>query len=237
MLIAFLPLNALANPISGVSNTTVGANVFDMNGMEVTVNLASGGSETVTWINNEAAGTGWTLQYVGTDTSTVFIPGGTVLDWQLTFDPGYNDAIENMTIDAYANERVFFDIVLQPEITPGSDSGLWGPTLAGYATSGTVGPGTPYAPTGELYGAPFYWEFRDALLLQGQAAPFPQHDLFEILYFDFVRGGLTSGLQDNFQFAVDTDLVEGTEIPEPTTMVLFGLGLLGLSAVGRRKNQ
>ncbi|MCG8638900.1 MAG: PEP-CTERM sorting domain-containing protein [Desulfobacterales bacterium] len=247
LVVGLLPLKALANPINTVSTSVVGNNIFDMNGMEVTVTLSDGTVETDTWYNNSAGGTGWSISYGGTNTSTM------ALDWSLTTND--TTTINNITIDAYANERVFFDKVWRyapgdtSEGTFGSESGLWGPTLLyGLDTSGTVLADSVFLPTGEQYDEAdsyaYYWAFSQALTLNAYPSTSPQpspdeQDLFEVLYIDFVQNNLQevigTGLNGTFQFAVDTDLVAGTEIPEPSTMILFGIGLLGLGAVGRRK--
>ncbi|MCG8552033.1 MAG: PEP-CTERM sorting domain-containing protein, partial [Desulfobacterales bacterium] len=243
------PISAFANPVDAISTSQVGVNPFDMDGMSVTVQYldTSGALQTETdrWSNNMAGGTDWSLTFNGTNT------GSFGLDWVLSADNGAS--IQNITIDAYAEQRTVFDIVFRypgaptDEGTFGSSSGLWGPSLqTGTDQSGTVAADSVFLPTGEEYDGieqnAFYWAFTGEVLLNTYPSSSPQpteQDLFETLYLDFVRDAnqavLGDGMASSFQFAVDTDTIAGREIPEPTTMLLFGFGLLGLSAVGRKK--
>jgi len=61
--------------------------------------------------------------------------------------------------------------------------------------------------------------------------------LFGSLYIDFLSVTGAS-FADTLTFRADTDFVAGREnpVPEPGTMLLFGLGLLGIGAVGRKKS-
>ncbi len=235
-----LPTGAFSNPITGISNYNVGGDPHDMDGMEITVELVNGTTETSTWDNNIASGTGWSLSYSGNYTGHTY--PGPALNWELLVTPGSSTGgIKNITIDAYANQEVFFDIVYSSEETIGSKVGLWGPTYyRTYASSGVVAAGATYIPTSETFGQAFFFDFKNPIFVQGQSAPALQ-DLYEILYIDFLFDGSGNALAGGaamttkFNLAVDTDYVDGS-VPEPATILLFGLGLLGMSAVSRRKS-
>jgi len=135
------PVNAFANPIDAVSGRQVGLNAYDMNGMEITVTLANGSTETVDFINNSAEGAGWAigngwkLDFTGTNTGSD--------DWVLNAS---GSGIQNITINAYAEGRLVFDIInrygnyVAPPTDPSTadpnkysnDNKIWDPTNPGY---------------------------------------------------------------------------------------------------------
>jgi len=57
-------------------------------------------------------------------------------------------------------------------------------------------------------------------------------DLYSFPNYRLIAGGRTGGAFAN----IDLDNIRvGNPIPEPTTILLFGIGLLGMAGVGRRK--
>jgi hypothetical protein len=231
LVLLILPGAALSTPISSVSTYTVGK--ADMNGMQVTINFADGKNASATWGQlgpdlYGVAGEDWSLTYNGDDTQGWDdINKNFLFDWTLAT----TKKINSFTINALPGNTVF-DIVFYPELTANSSGGIWYPNgAAGSATSGTAGP--------DLFNAQFYWEFTDPVNILGQD---PLYDLYSTLYIDFTNKGTTTGFtsyQDNngniknFQFIVDTDNV--TPVPEPATMLLFGIGLLGMGLAGRKR--
>ena len=225
-----MPVFAFSTTIDAVSSYVVGGNPHDMDGMEVTVHFDGGGTETVTWNSNIASGVGWSLGYYPSTGNTGGSITPTFLDWK--FSTEGNTLVDKFVINAYANQRVFFDINFFNPNTPGSSNGFWAPNIDAASSGGSESNAGRSPSDGNYftkdYGAEFDWEFTNPLAYQTAGNIFG--DIYEMLIIDF-----TSAFSGDFLFGVDTDLRAGTEIPEPSTMLLFGVGLLGLGAVGRRK--
>lgn len=66
----------------------------------------------------------------------------------------------------------------------------------------------------------------------GLAGAVPLGDLFYTMTIEFARPGMDLA---SFSFFQDTDLAARSPVPLPTTVVLFGSGVLGLLARGRRR--
>ncbi len=240
MVTLIFPTAAFSTPYS-IDNfpitTAIGSS--DMDGMEVTITWSGGGQTTASW-NSGVSGTGstgdnWRLNFTGFDTSTM------KLEWELFTDR----AIDSFTINAVTG-NVFFDIIEDGTTgnTSGSLTGFWGPNADTWNPAASAMSGTTNSTDSTFlkdYGAQFYWEFSNPGYLS-TASSFPDpaidpHDLFSMLYIDFLDGsGNDSTFTGTFNMGVDTDKVEGVSpVPEPAAMLLFGLGLLGISAAGRRK--
>ncbi len=216
ILVAFLPFKAFSTPISivGVKDHSVSGDL--MAGMEVTVKF-EGSATTETFIyaatgfqSGAAAGNGWSLSGVGSDTylSTFewSFDATTEIDWfQINSLPGYT----------------VFDIIWQPDFTPNSFYGYWQEN--GFNSDGTT------TDTDIRNGIEYTWTFDNQIYIEGSTPP-GEGDLFSLFKVDF-----TDPFSGRFSFELDTDITADHPVPEPSTMLLFGLGLLGIGALGRRK--
>lgn len=209
---------------NGTTNVTTALTGFQtygdmMDGMSVTAYFAGGGSETRSWTDTGSGaggvtGTGWTLAESG-DTY-----GGY---WTLTA----TSAIASIFIDAGTGDTVFDRTFSPYPGTSGSANG-WDFSIVGVNN----------------------WDitatYRDVVALQGSD---PVGDLFRTLTISFGSGSFGPGADTlavgaasaMLTFVADTDNlsisgdIRPEPVPEPTTMLLFGSGLVGLAAVGRRK--
>lgn len=245
LLILMFPAIAFSTPYSIVSVDSDEVGSILMGGMEVTIGWHDGNSEKFTWASTGvggvsgtgASGEEWSLNFNGSNTSTL------ALDWKLTT----SDAIDSFTINTIPG-NVFFDIIydLSSADTPGSDNGFWGPNFESAdnasATSGTFGPKISFDkayPDDQVpYGAEFDWAFSNPGYLSTSSSfqdpANNPHDLFSKLLIDFTN---PSGFTGVFNFGVDTDKVTGVNpVPEPATMLLFGIGLLGITGIGRKNS-
>jgi len=225
--------NLSATPIYAVEDNAISGS--DMAGMLVTVVLENE-TQTSTWQdfggNNGGAGNNtWTLGFNGSSTwfSNNIDDGETdpsLEDRNAYWEFSTNSAVSSFTINAIA-ANIVFDIfaILDNDAAPtgfanseGSADGWWQEnshqrTDSRGSVTGTNG---------------FQWVFSNPIAVGSEPAA---GDLYGSLAITF-NNPFTGTGADLFQFGVDSDRV--APIPEPTTIVLFGLGLLGLASMSRR---
>ena len=192
-------------------HTTTG---YDMTGMEVTVNYSTGGSELVSWdaggVGTGAIGTDWSLTMNDPALSTFYHS-----HW--VFDTSGNALIESIVLNGFAH-NIIFDNDIDNMGTPGSD---WGIPLQ-----------TDYYATATSYTGNINVTYFGDVAISGTTA---FGDIFQGMSIQFADDAFGAG--DTFTFYQDTDNIVDP-VPEPGTILLFGVGVLGLvgSRVWRKKS-
>lgn len=212
--------NVTGTPWATNGISSVGTYGDTMAGMEISVLFDNGMTESATWTTKGsksgfAAGTGWSLAI---DNGSTYINSTHFSPWIFAVDA--ETTIAQITIDAGIGNTVFdavktyaSDPVNYPN-TAGSESG----SPFSYYNS------LDLFDTAALYSGP--------VALIGEA---PVGDIYRYLTLDF---GI--GINDaTVQFSADTDTLTGelSPVPEPSTMLLLGSGILGVTGAMRRKRK
>lgn len=202
--------------VNGVEQWATTGNKMD--GIRVTAYFGTT-SESVLWADNTGAvGTGWSL--------TMPLPNGYNDNtwysdaWWILSNSGGPAlpplALTSLVIDGRPGNTVF-DTILNLnyrdngiENSPGSENGR--SVVADYNISDTLNVAAQYG-TRVFVNGTFY------------------DDLYQTITFDFAQGLQT---RQSFWFALDTDNVN--PVPEPATMLLFGIGAMGIAAFRKRKD-
>ena len=178
-----------------------------MDGLEVTVTFASGGSETRSWADTGfqsggVAGTGWSLNLTG-DTF--------VEDWEFSS----TEFVTGITLNGL-NAFTVFDI--EPADNPGAAD-----------TPGSAAGRTWECLTGACDVA--FVNYRFQVAVGGNPA---QGDLWQVVEIDLRSANDGRGIRD-FTFGQDTDNdARLNPIPEPGTLLLIGSGV---AALARRRRK
>lgn len=202
-------------------------------GLQVTANFANGQSDILTWALPPASSPyASLLNFAGVAGSSAggwsLMASGNTFAGLWYFDGG-NSAITSMTIKG---SNIAFDRTLPNPGTTGSfqghdfapDLGVAGSNIFKYGDGFTDDP------------AGWTATYSDAIGLNGAS---PLGDLYGGLTITFGTGGYSG----NFSFLQDTDTFVpgtttgggGTSVPEPSTLLLLGSGMVGLAATRIRK--
>ena len=179
-----------------------------MDGMLVTASFMDGASETLAW-GTTGAGTGGVF---GTGWSLV-ASGDTFNAFAWSFTNDGAGVLTGLTLDGVPG-LTLFDTSFGGAF--GTDDSFFGRDFATNLNEDALIVATYRQPVG-VNGAP------------------PVGDLYHVLDVDF-SGMSNGGTRESFLFSQDTDNdARITQVPEPGTMALLGLGLLGAAAVRRRR--
>ncbi len=194
-----------------------------MDGMTVTATwtIDGGTAITQTKIWADLSGTAGGVAFSGSNFDLMLTGDSFYNAWQLDFEVSGAGLLQSLVFDGVPGNTVF-DIC----------GTSW--------CNSTTGPGS--GTEGSSLGHNFSWNYGTAngtatysnkVALDGFA---PVGDLFAMFALDFSGGGLGEGHLWNFTLDTDNATTDLVQVPEPGTVAIIGLGLLGLFA-SRRRNK
>lgn len=210
-------VNEVEGPLqntTGILSYATGASMADAT---VTVTYGDDTIRTYDWTALGGNAGGVDL-LIGDSTSTVSVGtfGMSGSSWTTNWDLDVTNSsftIANIFIDAGEGDAVF-DIISSPDNSAGSSTGK-----AFWITSSSYDDITA--------------TYSGAVGIAGAA---PLGDLYRYLNINFT--GNSFGINDTLSFRADTDMIKGNinPVPEPSTVILMGLGLASLVGYNRKRN-
>ena len=197
---------------------------LNMTGMDVTVTFSNGTTQTVSWDTDGggnyhsgigAQGTGWSLTMVDPTKSTYY---GSYWALDVT-DP--NVLISSVLLEGF-DDNVVFDN--DEDNFPGTQGSAWGNPLDISDRPQLPVPATTYDGVIDV-------TYIGDVAINGTTA---YGDVYRSMLISFTNGPFDTN--DTLYFHQDTDNVNNP-VPEPATMLMFGVGLSGIVAIRSRKKK